>query len=99
MTNHTPSPWRLEPAEVGGRVMACDDRATIVHVPPGNPMNPEVYADARLISAAPDLLEACRAFLAYHDADGESDVEMMLNYADAVEAAKAAIRKATGEPS
>lgn len=51
----TPGPWRLEPAEDGGRVLACDDRATIVHEPPASPFNPQVRADAALIASAPTL--------------------------------------------
>jgi hypothetical protein len=52
-------------------------------------------SDARLIAAAPDLLEAVRLFLAY-DSEDTSDVQTMLAYADALAGAKAAYAKATG---
>ncbi len=53
-------------------------------------------ADARLIAAAPEMYAAVKLFVAYHDAQDEGDVAMMLNYADAVEAAKTALAKAEG---
>lgn len=58
MSGFTPGPWFYEGAECGGRVLACDDRETIIHQPPCNPWNEQVRADARLIAAAPDLLAA-----------------------------------------
>lgn len=59
----TPGPWHYEGAEDGGRVLAMDDRQTIVHQPPCNPYNEQVRADARLIAAAPELLEALNLVL------------------------------------
>ncbi len=55
----------------------------------------ETIANARLISAAPDLLEACSAWIAYMDdpAGGSFDDEAKLH-----EAMRAAIAKATGAP-
>lgn len=56
------------------------------------------HPDARLIAAAPDLLEAVRAFLAYdgdpHDGPN-AGVQMMLDYDTALTLAKAAYAKAT----
>ena len=51
--------------------------------------------DARLIAAAPDLLEACKAFIAYNNQDASDGIAMMLAYHDAVNSARAAIAKAT----
>lgn len=51
----TPGPWHYEGAEDGGRVLAMDDRQTIVHHPPCNPYNEQVRADARLIAASPRM--------------------------------------------
>lgn len=53
--------------------------------------------EARLIAAAPEMLEALKAFLAYDEQDGESDVEMMLAYGEARDMARAAIAKAEGQ--
>lgn len=52
----------------------------------------EVMANARLISAAPDLLEACQALLAHLSSDGDDDKDD-----DALERIEWAIAKATGE--
>lgn len=54
-------------------------------------------ADARVMAAAPELAEACAAFVAYDEADQASDVALMLAYADALKLAKAALRKARGD--
>jgi hypothetical protein len=53
-------------------------------------------ANARLIAAAPELLAAAKLFVAYDAATDDDHVAMMLNYADALEAAIAAIAKAEG---
>ena len=53
-------------------------------------------ANARLISAAPDLLEACRLLVTYDSSDDFSGTSMMLAYDDAITAARAAISRATG---
>jgi hypothetical protein len=57
----------------------------------------EGEANARLIAAAPDLLNAAKLFIAYDSGceDAESDVAVMLAYAKAKEAIVAAIAKAT----
>lgn len=53
-------------------------------------------ANAKLIAAAPDLLEAVAAFLHYDGQDPVDSVQMMLDYADARDKAIAAYAKATG---
>lgn len=50
--------WFYEGAENGGRVLADDDRKTIVHVPPCSPFNDSAIADARLIAAAKRMYSA-----------------------------------------
>jgi hypothetical protein len=60
---------------------------------------PESTANARLIAAAPELYEAARLFVEEYDAADQDDgVAMMLAYNAALEAAKAALAKARGEP-
>ena len=92
MSGHTPK-WRLKILEGGaweidddiGRQPGwewniCERRSTVEH------MEEESYANARLIAAAPDLLEALQKIV--FDWDGEP--EDMLD-------ARAAIAKATGK--
>lgn len=55
-------------------------------------------ANARLIAAAPELLNAVQAFIDY-DKDGfdeEDHAALMIMYADALRLSKAAVAKATG---
>lgn len=56
----------------------------------------ENQANARLIAAAPDLLEACLAFLARYD---NHMVAADLLFSDVADTARAAIAKALGESS
>ena len=64
---HTPGPWQLSP----GGVSALDENGTLVasaqYNPPKDPRGPrsrqEQRANAHLIAAAPELLEACREVL------------------------------------
>lgn len=91
-TKFTSGPWHRE----GFEIKAV--RGTITRIP--TPQNGGVFdcnANARLIAAAPDLYTACAAFLEYDANPDYSDVTMMLDYADAIALAKAAIAKARGE--
>lgn len=75
---HTPGPWKITAASFTIKAAAV---GTVVY---GNPDNPNRLADARLIAAAPDLLEALKGVLRVADrATTEFD------------AARAAIAKAT----
>lgn len=95
---HTPGPWLVDPNYVGDIITSDGvDLATTWHE--GNAGNSAIIADsvgadyeqmqanAILMAAAPDLLEALRNFT-----DGRD-----LSYVDALEAARAAITKATGQ--
>jgi hypothetical protein len=64
MSKHTPGPWFYEGADNGGRVLAKDERHTIIHAPPCSPFNQHAISDARLIAAAPDLLEVAEELTA-----------------------------------
>lgn len=59
---HTPGPWVVRAT---GRilVLASDQRETIVCEVTGASSNPTAVADARLIAAAPELLEAAEDVL------------------------------------
>jgi hypothetical protein len=82
MAAHTPGPWREGPTEgIGERgklivvdadgLKVCDCESDLL---PGlrfaRPY-PEDTANARLIAAAPELLAACRAALAWYGLDGD----------------------------
>ncbi len=70
-SKHTPGPWRVEKTgKPSKRVFAGDELiATIRHFFTGvddvGPLPSQTRANARLIAAAPDLLEACEAFAAF----------------------------------
>jgi hypothetical protein len=94
-TKHTPGPWLISERVKTARL----DNALMVR--PADHHNYEYgataiiatsEADARLVAAAPELLAALRAMLACC-----YDIERDIETEDAVEAARAAIAKATGK--
>lgn len=94
-TQHTPGPWTRKRAipdddTISRLVFAGDDLIATVHDLDG--AGHEAFANARLISAAPELLEALRAMLATVHDEERDDATVA-----AVAAARAAIAKATGE--
>lgn len=90
MSAHTPAPWIVR----GNSIVAdeTEDRLEMrVRIHSGN--RDDIKANARLISAAPELLDALQAILEfpsgqYSECDG---------YDAAYENARSAIAKATGE--
>ena len=85
MSKHTAGPWLRE----GRFVYALRDTFfdCCVQGPPNTPIE-EKEANARLIAAAPDLLEALKDMVRYLDNNGkETDVSELARYA---------IRKAEG---
>jgi len=60
MSGHTPGPWKigqhLPITSIGWSVTIAEDGSAIAYVL--GDKNPELRANARLIAAAPDLLEA-----------------------------------------
>ena len=85
---HTPGPWYIDfiKAHANGNRRIMAEQCTPVAVVPEH-----LAADARLIAAAPDLLEALKSVIAWLDAPDESafsDSQLAL--------ARAAIAKATG---
>ena len=82
MTTHTPGPWRRVDYEIVGPRDEPLLQAKPASFLCGSIF--EVEANLTLATAAPDLLAACEAFLAYHEGA----------YADAERAMRAAIAKA-----
>lgn len=106
---HTPGPWCAEPADMFGDhniVLGdnADDARAIAAVVSNLRAPSEVEANARLIAAAPDLLEACQELIGVIDSvDGEADYSKeewaalgsaKLHAEDRI---RAAIARATGE--
>jgi hypothetical protein len=93
-TKHTPGPWTFTESVARGehRFYICAGAA-----PPGAklPALADTKPNARLIAAAPDMLNAL-LWVVQHHADFE---HMTDDAANAIHAARAAIAKATGEQS
>jgi hypothetical protein len=88
---HTPGSWVIDTND--NLIHANDARHTIVCSFAATLRNPSVMADARLIAAAPDMLEAlklCASVVAGNTMHKQGLV-------DALAAARAALFKATGE--
>jgi hypothetical protein len=85
MSKHTPGPWKFDSSM---RVLACDDRATVICDVTGTFSNEAARADGHLIAGSPDLLEELRNLV---DA-----VEGKRVTVGDCNAARAAIAKATG---
>ncbi|NNM75011.1 hypothetical protein [Enterovirga aerilata] len=94
-TKHTPKPWAINPMVV--QIDAMNGDGYIVPVcqmlwPTDERSEAETYANARLIAAAPDLLDALKDIVAsyesYRAAEGDDDTS------DSIELAEAAIRLA-----
>ena len=67
ITKHTPGPWSIDPNDPAGITADCDG-LVVAEIPYGDEeygmRHHEVNeANARLIAAAPDLLNALRAFV------------------------------------
>lgn len=92
---HTPGPWRLNGALVDGQKRwwieagSTNPLSSAMTFPATNP----TIEDARLISASPELLEACRSALADVLYDEHSEHTLC---PATLEQLRSAIRKATG---
>ena len=99
MNKHTPGPWiavrgyaywEVEPQRKGGERKPPYQIADTCSSDPANPDKGLQEANARLIAAAPELLEALENLLKVHEGEGGTQY----NAADIV---RAAIAKARGE--
>lgn len=90
MNKHTPGPWHIDPikAHANGNRRIMAEQCTPIAVVPE-----QLAADARLIAAAPDLLDALNAALDEIDrlyAEGYDEPEWAAQ-------ARAAVAKAAGD--
>ena len=97
-TSHTPGPWFIEQRHYDGRTH-CWITASDGHGWAGNRYMSVSGCidkhDARLIAAAPELLEALCKLVEIEDGTGMS----VIGWTEAMETARVAIAKATGEQS
>ena len=106
---HTKGPWKFDTEDIGdedvcvvprnvyaGNVVIVDSDGGLYSWDKAPPTIEEVYANARLIAAAPDLLEALEYLrencIAYSEPPVDPEIQ------EAIEMAEAAIRKAKGSP-
>jgi len=90
MSAHTPGPWLVRPAEVTSGWGLCVGNGKHIVAQLKGPAGAEKVANARLIAAAPEMLEALQGMLV------EKPIDEILVYAKAAkEKARAALAKAT----
>lgn len=101
MTEWTPGPW---PVDEDARVLACDDRSTIICLPSASPSNPTVMADAHLLAAAPDLYAALESItehlvgvMSQMEAQGHVRFANGVGGIPTIKQARAALIKARGD--
>jgi len=97
-TKHTPGPWKAKTVKALGIYANNDQQIAVVHneMPRGGRRQDDYNieeANARLIAAAPDLLEACEVLLKAAPELWGDDIEKWPRLMDRVEAA---IAKAEG---
>ena len=86
MSKHTPGPWEHNDYQI----IETKTEKVIANCTYGG-RNPNNANDARLIAAAPELLESLQQLIDWFDSDSNEPIEAPLD------AARAAIAKATGE--
>ena len=102
MSKHTPGPWTVNPAgytEHHRDSVIVDDAGDRIAVVRGKDVVDSIHiANAHLISAAPDLLEACKTLADYFSGHNPQDIpsECGSGVRDALVLARAAIAKAEG---
>jgi len=102
---HTPGPWTARRMHTGGFDILDERGRDVVTVYGGGVETESREANARLIAAAPDLLEACQEFLpilerqlASVNPGGIADGSVAVQTATArIERLRASITRATGD--
>lgn len=101
MSNHTPGPWMIQSRDNDLLFDVVDSRTEskliagpFRHELPTVKGNSETIANARLIAAAPELLEALETIVCWQDVDS---IGARLTSAQMLTQARAAIAKAKGE--
>lgn len=94
MAEHTPGPWITNGYTIEQDMPKGVLTSVVAHAEDEN--NADWQANARLLAAAPELLEACRALLAFNE-ELCADVGVSKHYPSA-ERARKAIAKATTTP-
>ena len=109
MSEHTPGPWHMQDRYCKRGISGIDivdkDGSLICCLPDGASIKggyafPKQLVNARLIAAAPELLEACKAVINYavDCQNPKREAEFYFQQADKItDKVKAAIAKATGE--
>lgn len=96
MSAHTPGPWRYKPGDKYAHVVGGNPEIGIADCAQDRPDSPEWQANARLIAAAPQLLEALRDMKAKLEHAALRNDRQYIR--DMIDACDAAIAAATGEP-
>lgn len=103
MSKHTPGPWgiSINPDEPEIVAQLCTSGLAYFAIVPSDSVSlGDIVADARLIAAAPELLEAARLVLAWHDAEADFSGTTFWQRVDMCRESEAALRaavtKATG---
>lgn len=95
--NHTPGPWSIVPAHqaVNSWIVGAVDGDSVADCSPGSPFttSDQATANAKLIAAAPDMLEALQRIERIIDVNLWHQHEKI---EDAKQIAREAIAKATG---
>jgi hypothetical protein len=104
MSKHTPGPWHVRVFDGSQWSIDAEGDLTLAQACQIRPLpldrkQEERTANARLIASAPELLEACKMIVEYDEDVEESGGEFLRLYIKALNAARAAIAKATGEPA
>lgn len=102
MSGHTPGPWRTDP-DVGNESVLGADGIMVadcsIFTARNHRRNPAInQANARLIAAAPDLLNLVRRFIALSGGVWNPE-RYAAEEAELMQEARAAIAKARGEQS
>src|SRR5689334_19211469 len=101
-TKHTPGPWHVEAEEWtdGQGILICCKDAGVALIDPDDEegATPEDFANAHLIAAAPEMLEALKAFLRAPSIGSNGNGSVTIEVATFnLDAARAAIAKAEGK--